>query len=69
MKRNIRFLVLGQFTFVVGFLGLLVNEFYFSSSSILAFFSGLLFGLSLVFNLTYLLKRRFHEETVFVNPS
>ena len=64
MKRNNRFLVLGQLSFILGFLGLLVNEFYFNGSSILAFFSGLLYGLSLVFNLTYLLKRRFREETV-----
>ena len=64
MKRNNRFLVLGQLSFVLGFLGLLVNEFCLNGSSILAFFSGLLFGLALVFNLTYLLKRRFHEETV-----
>ena len=63
MKQNNRFLVLGQLSFIWGFLGLLVNEFYFDGSSILAFFSGLFLGLSLVFNLTYLLKRRFHEET------
>ena len=63
MKRNIRFLVPGQLTFVLGFLVLLVNEYYLIDSSILAFFSGLMFGLSLVFNLTYLVKRRFQEET------
>jgi len=63
MKRNIRFLAIGQLSFVVGFLGLLLNEFYFIDSSILAFISGLLFGTSLVFNLTYLFKRRHHEAT------
>jgi len=56
MKRNNRFLVPGQLSFILGFTGLLVNEFYFNGSSILAFISGLLFGTSLVFNLTYLLK-------------
>jgi len=45
------------------------NEIYFNDSSILAFFFGLLFGLSLVFNLTYLLKRRFHEETGANHPA
>ncbi len=64
MKRNIRFLVPGQLTFILGFLGLLVNEYYLIDSSILAFFYGMMFGLSLVFNLAYLVKRRFHEETV-----
>lgn len=62
MKRNNRILAIGQLSFVVGFPGLLVNEFLIDGSSILAFFSGLLFGTSLVFNLTYLLKRRFQKE-------
>lgn len=62
MKRNTRFLVFGQFSYILGFLGLLTNELYFNSSSLLAFFSGLLLGISLVFNLTYLLKRRFQKE-------
>ena len=61
MKRNNRFLVFGQFSYILGFLGLLTNELYFNGSSLLAFFSGLLFGTSLVFNLTYLLKRRFQK--------
>ena len=63
MNRNNRFLAIGQLSFVVGFSGSLLNEFYFNGSSILAFFSGLMFGTSLVFNLTYLLKRRDHDET------
>jgi len=63
MKRNNRLLAIGQLSFVVGFLCLLVNELYLSGSSILAFFSGLLFGLSLVFNLTCLIRRRHHEDT------
>ncbi len=64
MKRNYRFLAFGQLTFILAFISFLVNEYYLNDSSILAFFSGLMFGLSLVFNLTYLVKRRYHEETV-----
>jgi len=64
MKRNNRFLIIGQLTFILGFLGLLVNEYYLIDSSILAFISGLLFGLSLVFNLTYLVKRRNHYGAI-----
>ena len=63
MKRNNRFLAFGQLSFVLGFLGFLVNEHYFNGLSILAFFSGLCFGLSLVLNLAYLVKRRSHTIT------
>lgn len=62
MKRNNRFLAIGQLSFILGFLGLLANELYFKGSSILAFFSGLMFGLSLVLNLAYLIKRKNYAE-------
>jgi len=58
MKRNNRFLAIGQLTFILGFLALLVNERFLNGSFVLAFLSGLLFGLSLVLNLNYLVKRK-----------
>ena len=58
MIKQHRFLALGQLTFVLGFSGFLLNEYYLDSNSFLAFFSGLLFGLSLVLNLTYLIRQR-----------
>lgn len=68
MNRNNRFLAFGQCFFVLGFTGYLVNEHYLHGSSMLAFFSGFLFGLSLVLNLTYLIKRRNYTITQR-NPS
>jgi len=66
MKRNNRFLYFGQCFFVLGFTGFLVNENYLPGSSILAFFSGLFIGLSLVFNVTYLITRRMDGEKKFL---
>ena len=62
MNRNKRFLAFGQLTLILGFLGFLLNEYYLNSQAILAFISGLFFGLSLVLNLTYLVKRRNYAE-------
>ncbi len=57
MKKNKLLLVIGQFSFVVGFLGSIINYFYFKNNPIIAFISGLLIGLSLFLNLIYLKNR------------
>ena len=57
MKKNKLLLVIGQFSFVVGFLGSIINYFYFKNNPIIAIISGLLIGLSLFLNLIYLKNR------------
>ena len=52
------FLITGQFSFVLAFAGFLFNYFLLGTNAVVAFVVGILFGLSLVMNLAYFLKRR-----------
>ena len=54
---NKRLLVIGQFTLLLGFVGFWTNYLYFDNL-IIYFFVGVLIGLSLLFNLVYLIKNR-----------
>ena len=57
MMRNKLVLIIGQFSLFIGFVGFWANYFYFERL-IIYFFFGILFGFSLIFNLTFLLKNR-----------
>ena len=52
---NKRLLVIGQFTLLLNFVGFWTNYLYFDNL-IIYFFVGVLIGLSLLFNLVYLIK-------------
>jgi hypothetical protein len=54
---NKRLLVIGQFTLLLNFVGFWTNYLYFDNL-IIYFFVGVLIGLSLLFNLVYLIKNR-----------
>lgn len=49
-------LITGQFSFVAGIAGFLYNCFYPGFNVVIAFIAGVLFGLSMVMNVAYLLK-------------
>ena len=54
---NKRLLVIGQFALILGFVGFSTNYLYFDSQ-IIFFLVGVLLGLALIFNITFLLKIR-----------
>ena len=56
--KKIRLLVIGQFSLVFGIFGFLINYLYLNNNPIIIFVIGILLGLSLVLNLTFLLKSR-----------
>jgi len=58
MKTNKSLLIIGQFSLFLSILGFISNYLYFDNNSILAFSVGILMGLSLVINLTYLIRIR-----------
>ncbi len=58
MKKNKSLLVIGQFSLALSILGFISNYFYFNNNPIITFSVGILMGLSLVMNLTYLIKGR-----------
>jgi len=53
---NKRFLIAGQFTLVFGIVASLLNSYYFNHIPILDFLSGAFIGLSMVMNLTFLIR-------------
>ncbi len=57
MKNNNLFLALGQIALVIGISCLMFNTFVFNNIPALSFVCGALFGLSLVLNLTYMMRR------------
>ena len=61
MKNKDRLLTIGQFALALGILAYVFNYLVFEDHPVIAFISGILFGLSLVMNLNYmiqLVKRR-----------
>jgi len=56
MQNKKTLLVIGQFSLVFGIVSFILNYFLFNMQLTLFIFSGVLFGISLVFNLTYLLR-------------
>jgi len=58
MKRLELFLGLGQISMVLGIAGFLINTYFLDHNSTLSFFTGLLLGLSLVMNLSYLILHK-----------
>jgi|GEM_PF-517829 vacuolar-type H+-ATPase subunit I/STV1 len=58
MEKHKIFLVVGQISLALGFIGFLSNHLYLDNNSIIAFCSGLLLGLSFVFNITFLINNR-----------
>jgi len=58
MKKNKVFIIIGQFSLVLGLLGFIVNSLYLGNNPALAFVTGLFIGLSLVLNLAYLIRLR-----------
>jgi hypothetical protein len=57
VKKN-KFLIIGQFLLVIGLLAFAGNSFFLNNNPIIAFIAGILFGISLVFNLMFLIKNR-----------
>ncbi len=57
MKKNKFLIVVGQLSLLVGFIGFLANYLYFDNQ-IIFFLVGVLLGLALIFNLTFLLQNR-----------
>jgi len=57
MKNNNLILIIGQFSLSLGFTLFIINYLILDNGLILALLSGILFGLSLVFNLTYLVRK------------
>ena len=51
-------LAIGQLSLVLGILGFIINYLFINNNPVLIFFISIFFGLSLVMNLTYLLKRK-----------
>jgi uncharacterized membrane protein HdeD (DUF308 family) len=58
MKKIEYYLIIGQLSLVFGIFGYLLNYLFLENNLILILFVGILFGISFVMNLTYLLKRR-----------
>ncbi|MCP4311792.1 MAG: hypothetical protein GY790_11050 [Bacteroidetes bacterium] len=58
MCKNRTFLVIGQVTLVLGVMGEVINFNYLNNNPIVAFLSGLFFGLSVVMNMTFLVRIR-----------
>jgi len=58
MKKNKLFLIIGQFSLVLGLLGYIINYLYLENTPVLAFVTGFLIGLSLALNLAYLIRIR-----------
>ena len=58
MLKNKTCLIIGQLTLVLGILGEKINPIYLNNSSAIDFLSGLFFGLSLVMNITFLVRYR-----------
>ncbi len=56
--KKIKFLVIGQFLLATGILVFIGNYLYLNNTPILAFAVGILLGLSLVLNLTFLIRNR-----------
>ncbi len=56
MEKNMRFLVTGQLSLVLGIACSIVNAYYLNHVPILDFMCGFLFGLSMVMNLTFLIR-------------
>jgi hypothetical protein len=57
--KNINLLLaIGQVCLSIGFLSFIINYIILENNQFIAFFSGMLFGLSLVLNLTYLIRIR-----------
>ncbi|WP_340111850.1 hypothetical protein [Maribellus mangrovi] len=57
MNKN-QILITGQLTLALAFAGFLYNYFSLGVNATVAFITGILFGLSMVMNLAYLLKRK-----------
>lgn len=59
MMKNIRLLLItGQFALFFGLTGFLVNYLFLDNNPYLAFTTGVLLGLSLVFNMAFLLSMK-----------
>ena len=56
MKNKKSILVIGQFSLLLSILGFICNYFFFNNNPILALLVGILLGLSLIMNLTYLFR-------------
>jgi hypothetical protein len=57
--KNINLLLaIGQVCLSIGFLSFIINYIILENNPFIVFFSGMLFGLSLVLNLTYLIRNK-----------
>jgi len=54
--KNKLLIVIGQFSLILSFVGFLINNLLLDNNPIIAFIIGILMGISLVFNLTFLVK-------------
>lgn len=63
MKNNKTLLVIGQYSLAVGFICFLVNYFFLGNYLSIALIAGALLGASLVFNLTYIIRRKKEEQS------
>jgi vacuolar-type H+-ATPase subunit I/STV1 len=52
--KNKLLITIGQFLLILSFVGFLINNLLLDNNSIIAFIIGILMGMSLVFNLTFL---------------
>lgn len=63
MKNTKLLLVIGQYSLAAGFLCFLINYFFLGNYLSLALVAGVLFGVSLVFNLTYIRRRKLENQS------
>lgn len=63
MKKANTLLLIGQFSLILGILGFILNFSFFHTNTIIAIFTGLFFGLSLVFNLAFLVSFKKYKKT------
>lgn len=57
MKNNNLVLIIGQFTMLIGFSIFMINYFVLNNNLFLVFVTIITFVLSLIFNLTYLIRK------------
>jgi len=58
MKNNNLLLIIGQFSMILGFMGFIFNYFFLDHNLVIALLTGIVFGLSIVFNITYLQRKK-----------
>lgn len=58
MKNNNLLLIIGQFSLILGFISFILNYFFLDHNLVIALLTGILFGLSIVFNITYLARKK-----------